>query len=531
LRRGSLRALGQPCVPRAFAAYTAPVFACLDRTRTVAGPGWSRWLVPPAALAVHLSIGQAYAFSVFNKPLTQLLGGDAPAPGDWPMTATIWTFNLAFFCLGLSAAVFGPWVERSGPRKTMAAAACCFAGGFLVAALGVAWHSLPLLLLGYGALGGVGLGLGYIAPVSTLLKWFPDRPGMATGLAIMGFGGGAMVGSPLALELMDAFRAPGDPGVWQTFVAMGAIYGALMAFGAALVRVPPPGHVPHGTARDAAPNAEPAAPVSATAAAAAAAPPAGLNAAEAIRTRAFWLVWVVLFANVTAGIGLLGQASPMMQEVFAASPHAAAGFVGLISLFNLVGRFVWSSASDRIGRKTTYALYLGLGMALYALLPATAAWGARGVFVLACCVILSMYGGAFATVPAYLRDLFGAVQVGAIHGRLLTAWSLAAIAGPSAVTYARETQLAAGVQPAAAYSTVLYALVALLAVGFVANALVPRARLAAPSVRTVRGSVGGGAPTPTPWALLAATWGLVLVPLGWGVAMTAKKALGLFAGG
>jgi MFS family permease len=528
------------------------VFACLDRARTVAGPGWSRWLVPPAALAVHLSIGQAYAFSVFNVPLTQLLGGDAPAPGDWPMTATIWTFNLAFFCLGLSAAVFGPWVERSGPRKAMAASACCFAGGFLVAALGVAWHSLPLLLLGYGALGGMGLGLGYIAPVSTLLKWFPDRPGMATGLAIMGFGGGAMVGSPLAMELMDAFRAPGDPGVWQTFVAMGAIYGALMAFGAVLVRVPPAGWVPHGAPMDAAmdpprgagPGAAPGAQAQATVATAAnaaattaaiaataTAPPAGLTAAEAIRTRAFWLVWVVLFANVTAGIGLLGQASPMMQEVFAASPHAAAGFVGLISLFNLVGRFVWSSASDRIGRKTTYALYLGLGMALYALLPATAAWGARGVFVLACCVILSMYGGAFATVPAYLRDLFGTVQVGAIHGRLLTAWSLAAIAGPSAVTYVRERQLAAGVAPAAAYSLVLYALVALLAVGFVANALVPRARLAAPTVRTERSGVRSGAPTPTPWAMLAATWGLVLVPLGWGVWMTATKAMGLFAGG
>ncbi|MFN9758544.1 MAG: OFA family MFS transporter [Planctomycetota bacterium] len=507
------------------------MLACLDRTRTVAGPGWSRWLVPPAALAVHLSIGQAYAFSVFNKPLTLLLGGDAPAPGDWPMTATIWTFNLAFFCLGLSAAVFGPWVERSGPRKTMAAAACCFAGGFLVAALGVAWHSLPLLLLGYGALGGVGLGLGYIAPVSTLLKWFPDRPGMATGLAIMGFGGGAMVGSPLALELMDAFRAPGDPGVWQTFVAMGAIYGALMAFGAVLVRVPPAGHLPHGAPAGAAPPA--------LTPATASAPPAGLTAAEAIRTKAFWLVWVVLFVNVTAGIGLLGQASPMMQEVFAASPHAAAGFVGLISLFNLVGRFAWSSASDRVGRKTTYALYLGLGMALYALLPATAAWGARGVFVLACCVILSMYGGAFATVPAYLRDLFGTVQVGAIHGRLLTAWSLAAIAGPSAVTYVRERQLAAGVAPAAAYSLVLYALVALLAVGFVANALVPHrgpasgSAAAAPAASANARSSAAASPTqtPPPWHLLAATWGLVLAPLGWGVWMTATKAMGLFAGG
>lgn len=486
----------------------------LDRSRTVASPTWSRWLVPPAALAVHLSIGQAYAFSVFNKPLTQLLGGAAPNADDWPLSATIWTFNLAFFCLGLSAAVFGPWVERSGPRKTMAAAACCFGGGFLLAAVGIAWHSLPLLLLGYGVLGGIGLGLGYIAPVSTLLKWFPDRPGMATGLAIMGFGGGAMVGSPLAMELMDAFRAPGVPGVWQTFVAMGAIYGALMAFGAALVRVPPPEFAPAGCAP-------------------AAAAGTGMTAVEAIRTKPFWLVWIVLFANVTAGIGVLGQASPMIQEMFGASPHAAAGFVGLISLFNLVGRFLWSSASDRLGRKTTYALYLGLGVGLYALLPSAAAWGAEALFVAACCVILSMYGGGFATVPAYLRDLFGTKQVGAIHGRLLTAWSLAAIVGPTLVTYVREAQLAAGVAPRDAYTTTLYALTGLLAVGFVANQMVvvPKAPAAAVAVRGVA-FAGAAASSPPPrWSLLAPAWLVVLVPLLWGVVETVKKAIGLFGGG
>ncbi len=470
--------------------------------------------MPPAALAVHLSIGQAYAFSVFNVPLTRLLGGDAPGPGDWPMSATIWTFNLAFCCLGLSAALFGPWVERSGPRKTMAAAACCFAGGFFVAALGIAWHSLALLLLGYGVLGGIGLGLGYIAPVSTLIKWFPDRPGMATGLAIMGFGGGAMVGSPLAMELMAAFRAPGEPGVWQTFVAMGAIYGALMAFGAALVRVPPPDFAPGGRT-----PTQPAG--------------VGLTAAEAIRTKPFWLVWIVLFANVTAGIGVLGQASPMIQEMFGARPQAAAGFVGLISLFNLVGRFVWSSASDRLGRKTTYALYLGLGVGLYALLPSAAAWGAQALFIAACCVILSMYGGGFATVPAYLRDLFGTKQVGAIHGRLLTAWSLAAIVGPSLVTYVREAQLAAGVAPRDAYTSTLYALTGLLAVGFVANQLVamPQAKDdAAPGV-AAHAAVSSTPLPPMRWRLLAPMWLVVLAPLLWGVTMTAKKAAALFGGG
>lgn len=482
------------------------VFAFLDRSRIEAKPGYCRWLVPPAALAVHLSIGQAYALSVFNIPLTRVLGVTKSVEGDWSMSATIWMFNLAFFCLGLSAAVFGRWVERSGPRKAMAVAACCFCGGFFVAALGVHTHQLWLVLLGYGALGGVGLGIGYIAPVSTLLKWFPDRPGMATGMAIMGFGGGAMLGSPLAMEGMARFASATSTGVAETLCAMGAIYFVLMAFGAWIVRVPPNAGAVASSG---------AAPKAAT----------GFVVGEAVRTRAFWLIWVVLFCNVTAGIGVLGQASPMVQEMFATTPAAAAGFVGLLSLFNLVGRFLWSSTSDAIGRKLVYAIYLGLGALLYAALPGLSALWA---FVAASCVILSMYGGGFATVPAYLRDQFGTREVGAIHGRLLTAWSLAAIVGPSAVTFVRDHELAQGVAAQDVYSRTLYGLAALLLVGFVANALVPKnAAAGGPRANAQRADLAAQTGS-LPVARLCLAWAVVLIPLAWGVVATARKAAGLF---
>jgi MFS family permease len=479
--------------------------AIFDRSRAVAPPGYSRWLVPPAALAVHMSIGQAYALSVFNLPLTRVLGVDHSTADDWSLSATIWMFNIAFFCLGVSAALFGTWVERVGPRATMAVAATCFSGGFFVSALAVKLHVLVLLYLGYGVLGGVGLGLGYIAPVSTLIKWFPDRPGMATGMAIMGFGGGAMVGSPLAVALMDRFRSPSSTGIAETFAAMGCVYFALMAFGAATVRLPPPAAAREATA---APDVD------------------GATARDAVRTPAFWLVWVVLFTNVTAGIGILGQASPMIQEMFGATPQAAAGFVGLLSLFNLAGRFGWSSISDRLGRKRTYAVYLGLGMLLYALVPTTKRLASSGVFVVCTCVILSMYGGGFATVPAYLRDLFGTRQVGAIHGRLLTAWSLAALAGPSLVTYAREYQIGRGVAKSDAYSMTMYGLVAVLAIGFVCNARIRVTRAAsAPAAPTAAAS---GAPVRHPVARLAVVWTVVAMPLVWGVAQVVGKALALF---
>jgi MFS family permease len=483
----------------------------LDRSATIATTDYSRWLVPPAALAVHLSIGQAYALSVFNIPLTRVLGVDKSAPEDWSLSATIWMFNIAFFFLGASAALFGRWVERVGPRKTMVASACCFASGFFISAFAVKVHFLPLLYAGYGVMGGIGLGLGYISPVSTLIKWFPDRPGMATGMAIMGFGGGAMVGSPLAVTLMDRFKSAQSTGVPEAFVAMGVIYFALMMFGAVIVRLPPE--------KEGLASVHP--------------PAEGLTASEAIKTREFWLVWGVLFTNVTAGIGILGQASPMMQEMFAKTPQAAAGFVGLLSLFNLGGRFVWSSASDRLGRRKTYSVYLGLGLVLYALIPTRKVVFGATLFVMFTCVILSMYGGGFATVPAYLRDLFGTREVGAIHGRLLTAWSTAALVGPTIVTYAREAQVKSGVPKSEAYSKTMYGLAALLAIGFVCNALVnvTRAtkRLSLPPELGRGSSVKApGKDVPLPMARLLFYWVVVSIPLVWGVGQVVTKSLALF---
>ncbi len=422
----------------------------LDRAGTVAPPGYSRWMVPPAALAVHLSIGQAYAFSPFNLPMTRLLGG---TDADWTLAGLGWIFSLAIAVLGLSAALFGSWVERVGPRRAMTVAALCFSGGFVVAAAGVAWHQLWLVYLGYGVLGGCGLGIGYISPVSTLIKWFPDRPGMATGLAIMGFGGGALVAAPLEVALMACFPSPG---VWQTFLALGAIYLAFMLVGAAVVRVPPEGWTPPGWTPPQAAQVR------------------GIPVAEAIRTRQFWLLWAVLCLNVTAGIGVLGQASPMIQEMFPGrvDAAAAAGFVGLLSLFNMGGRFFWSSISDRIGRRATYAIFFALGLALYAVVPLAGNLGSIGLFVTGFALILSLYGGGFATIPAYLRDLFGTFQVSAIHGRLLTAWSVAGVLGPVLVNYLRAWQIGRGVPPAQAYTVTMYIMAALLAVGFVCNRLI-----------------------------------------------------------
>ncbi len=427
-----------------------PLLDHLDRAHIVAGAGYNRWLIPPAALSIHLAIGQAYAFSVFNGPLRR---------EGWELTTTGWIFTLAIVFLGLSAAVFGAWLERAGPRKAMLASALCFSGGFLVSALGVYWHQILLLYLGYGVLGGIGLGLGYISPVSTLIKWFPDRPGMATGMAIMGFGGGAMIGGPLAVALMQQFAGETSTGVAETFVVMGIGYFLFMLFGAAIVRVPPEGWKPAGYV----PPQRPARLVTT----------ANVTAAEAIRTPQFYLLWAVLFLNVTAGIGVLGQASVMIQETFTGVTAAAAGgFVGLLSLFNMGGRFFWSSLSDYIGRKTTYFIFFLLGAVLYALIPQTGQFGSIVLFVLCYGVIMSMYGGGFATIPAYLRDLFGTIQVGAIHGRLLTAWSAAGVAGPVLVNYIRDFQIKSGVPPAQAYNVTMYLMAGLLIVGAVCNALV-----------------------------------------------------------
>jgi MFS family permease len=431
----------------------------LDRERTVAGAGYSRWLVPPAALAIHLAIGQVYALSVFNLPMTRLLGITKSAPDDWDMKTVVVTFSIALGVLGGSAALFGAWLERVGPRRAMFTSALCFGGGFLIGGLGILVHSIALVYLGYGAIGGIGLGVGYISPVSTLIKWFPDRPGMATGMAIMGFGGGAMIGSPLATNLMDHFKTPTSTGVAETFFTMGVIYLVYMMFGVFTVRVPaadwkPEGYLPK------APSAAATAPASAS-----------VSADEALKTPQFWLLWAVLFLNVTAGLGVLSQASPMIQEMFAGKfgPAAAAGFVGLLSLFNLLGRFLWSSFSDVIGRKQTYMVFFVLGAVLYALVPSTGKARSVEAFIGCSVVILSMYGGGFSAVPAYLRDMFGVYQVGAIHGRLLTAWSAAALVGPTIITSIRDYQLAQGVAKTDVYTTTMYIMAGLLVIGFFCN--------------------------------------------------------------
>jgi MFS family permease len=439
----------------------------LDRQHSIAPPGFSRWRVPPAALAIHLAIGQAYAFSVFNLPLSTLIGVDKPAPTDWKLSTIGWIFSTAIVFLGLSAFTFGRWLEAAGPRKAMFASAVCFGGGFLVGALGVQLHQIWIIFLGYGVIGGIGLGLGYISPVSTLIKWFPDRPGMATGMAIMGFGGGAMIGSPLAVALMAHFKTPTSAGVVQTFVAMGAIYFVFMMFGVFTVRLPAEGWTPERSKIEdgkmevqRAVTRKPPAP--------------DVYVDEAIKTKQFWLLWAVLCLNVTAGIGVLGQASPMIQEMFPGviGAAAAAGFVGLLSLANMLGRFAWSSCSDIIGRRATYMIFFLLGALLYALIPTVGRLGSVTLFVVCYAVILTMYGGGFATIPAYLRDLFGVVHVGAIHGRLLTAWSVAGVAGPVLVNYIREYQIAHGVAKANAYSVTMYLMASLLVVGFMANAMV-----------------------------------------------------------
>jgi len=497
------------------------------KERLTAGPGFNRWLIPPAALAIHLSIGQAYAFSVFNLPLSKAVGISTHGPGDWRLTELGWIFTLAIVFLGLSAAVFGRWLEDVGPRASGFAAASCWGAGFLIGGLGVRTHQLWLLLLGYGVIGGCGLGLGYITPVSTLIKWFPDRRGMATGMAIMGFGGGAMIAAPLSTALMKHFARPTSVGVAETFLVLGPLYFAAMAAGALAFRLPAPGWAPAGYT----PPAVSKALVSGR----------DVHPRDAIRTPQFYLLWAVLCLNVTAGIGVLGQASAMIQEVFHGriDASAAAGFVGLLSLFNMGGRFFWSSLSDHIGRKPTYAIFFGLGTLLYAVAPWAGRIGNITLFVACFAVILTMYGGGFATIPAYLSDLFGTRYVGAIHGRLLTAWSAAGVLGPVLVNYIRQYEIDHGVPNAQAYNVTLYLMAGLLVLGFCCNLAVrpvaarhhmsesdgaparprtlPGEKLA-PATDGVRSSL----------PLLATAWAAVGIPLAWGITSTVSRALALF---
>jgi MFS family permease len=542
---------------------SAPGF--LDKERIIAGPGFNRWLVPPAALAIHLCIGMAYGFSVFWLPLSKALataGTGAACPRemsffaelfatgcDWRVATLGWMYTLFFVFLGCSAAVWGGWLERAGPRKAGVVSALCWCGGMLLSALGIHLHQFWLMILGSGVIGGIGLGLGYISPVSTLIKWFPDRRGMATGMAIMGFGGGAMIGSPLAVELMRSFSTPTDVGVMQTFVVMALVYFVFMMAGALGYRVPASGWKPAGWT-----------------------PPAPTVNAMITQRHVhvkrvwgipqFWLIWLVLCMNVSAGIGVIGMASPMLQEVFggalvglplkfteldkaqlAAVAAVAGGFTALLSLFNIGGRFVWASLSDRLGRKMTYVVFFVLGGFMYFSIPGSAAAGHKLLFVGAFCVILSMYGGGFATVPAYLADLFGTQFVGAIHGRLLTAWATAGILGPVVVNYMREYQLGLGLPRDQVYNQTMYILVGMLVIGLIANLLVrPLAdkwfmsdeelahekKLAHEKSVAAEVGIGSGAGGTTSPALVAFAWLAVGLPLAWGVYKTLVSAAKFF---
>jgi MFS family permease len=431
----------------------------LDRERSVASPGYSRWLVPPAALAIHLSIGQVYSFSVFKNPLLALHGANGAA---WSLEQVGFIFSIAIAFLGISAAIFGAWLERVGPRRAMFYAAICFGAGFYIASIGASIHSLALIYLGYGVVGGIGLGLGYISPVSTLIKWFPDRPGLATGLAIMGFGGGAMIGGPLANQLMAHFKAAGQPSIPYTLLVMGTFYFAFMMFGVFTIRVPQKDWKPQGWS---APTKQ-AALISTH----------NVAVTQAWRTPQFWLLWIILFTNVTAGIGILEQASPMIQDLFKGhiTAIAAVGFVGILSIFNMAGRFLWASVSDYLGRKVTYFIFFTLGAVLYFFLPLTRLdhLDSVSLFVLTAAVLISMYGGGFATIPAYLKDLFGGYNVSAIHGRLLTAWSAAGIIGPLIVNGILDHYVVNKLPKQQAYPLILHIMSGLLVVGFLANLFV-----------------------------------------------------------
>lgn len=534
----------------------------LDREHTVAKAGFNRWLVPPAALCIHLCIGMAYGFSVFWLPLSRSIGLSAPkacpdislwqelftTTCDWKVASLGWMYTLFFVLLGVSAAIWGGWLERAGPRKAGFVAALCWSGGLLIGAFGVYVHQLWIMWLGCGVIGGVGLGLGYISPVSTLVKWFPDRRGMATGMAIMGFGGGAMIGAPLANWLMDLFKTPTSVGVWETFLTMGAIYLVFMMIGAFRYRLPPTGWKPEGWT----PPSEKKTMISEH----------HVHLNNAHKTPQFWLIWWVLCLNVSAGIGVIGMASPMLQEIFAgkliglpdvgfnalsATQKAqiagiAAGFAGLLSLFNIGGRFFWASLSDYIGRKNTYYTFFILGIGLYALAPTFAAMGSKLLFVVGFGIILSMYGGGFATVPAYLADMFGTQFVGAIHGRLLTAWSTAGIIGPVVVNYIREFQLAAGVPRDQLYNTTMYILCAMLIAGLICNYLIkpvdPKWYMSEAELAKLQASTAGanasqqtgsfGIGTGGLDAKAALFWAFVAVPLAYGVYKTLESAVKIF---
>lgn len=542
--------------------FAAPAPAPLAGSgRIVAGPGFNRWLVPPAALAIHLCIGTAYGFSVFWLPLSHALGVTGPVacagnPSvlqalvtttcDWRVADISFLYTLFFVVFGLSAALLGGWLERVGPRVAGIISTVFWCSGLLVSAGGIYLHQLWLLWLGAGFIGGIGLGIGYLSPISTLVRWFPERRGMATGMAIMGFGGGALIGGPLFNILMDRFHTETSVGVWQCFVVLAAISAVSMLIGAFSYRVPPANWQPEGWEGSAAQRKL--------------VMQGNVFSNDAQGTLQFWLIWIVICLNASAGIGILGVASPMLQEMFAGAlighpgvgladldaeqkrsvSTLAASFVGLLALFNISGRLIWSSISDKIGRKAAYAAFFIVGCAVYALSPWAAHSGNEALFVAMMCLVVSIYGGGFATVPAYLADMFGTRFVSVLHGRVLTALSTASIIGPMLIIRLRESQIAAGVPASRVYDGTLYMMAGLLAVGFVANLFIrpvdvrlhiPMRKQAIPAFGDVsvltdhsqgigRGGLTGRA---------ALVWACVGLPLLWGMYITLSKAVLLFA--
>jgi len=531
----------------------------LERERSVAGRQFNRWLVPPPALAIHLCIGMAYGFSVFWLPMTRLVpNADATTCAElsfaaeltttscnWSVPAVTHIFEIFIAVLGISAAIWGGWLEHAGPRKARALSAVCWGGGLVLLGGAVWLHQLWLVYL-VSVFCGVGQGLGYITPVSTLIKWFPDRRGMATGFAILGYGGAAMIGAPLAVWLIGYFGSGGVPGVWQALVVMGVVYFLVMMAGAFGFRVAPAGWRPIGWTP----------PKAATGQTLITSANVHLN--RSWRTPQFWLIWGVLCLNVTAGIAVISMASPMFQDIFgarllgvdpsraltgaqkAAVAAAAAGLVGLISLFNCVGRIFWASLSDKIGRKNMYVTIFILGIALYCLLPTWGHFGFAALFVASVCIILTMYGGGFATVPAYLADIFGPQMVGAIHGRLITAWSVAGVVGPALIAGIRQFEIDHRVAQTLIYDATLYVMAFLLFCGLVCNgcvrpvqakhhmteeelarerALLSEDRIAADAEAAARGRFGVG-------GVLA--WLAVGIPFLAGLCIAVQKAAALF---
>ncbi len=534
----------------------------LDKQHSIAHSDYNRWLVPPAALMIHLCIGMAYGFSVFWLPLSKALGIKesivCPADTsfvqelvithcDWKIATLGWVYTLFFVFLGSSAALWGGWLEEAGPRKAGVVSTLCWCGGMLISALGVYLHQFWLMLLGSGVIGGIGLGLGYISPVSTLIKWFPDRRGMATGMAIMGFGGGAMIGSPLATLLMKQFASADNVGVVPTFIVMALIYFVFMLTGALSYRVPPEGWQPKNWVKPEAHQSKRMV------------THRNVHVKDVFKIKQFWLLWGVLCMNVSAGIGVLGMSSPMLQEVFggqliglnktyvqldktelAAIAIIAAGFTALLSLFNIGGRFLWASFSDKLGRKLTFALFFVLGCLLFISVPGSALASNKLLFVGALCIILSMYGGGFATVPAYLADLFGTQMVGAIHGRLLTAWATAGILGPVIVNYMREYQLDLGLPREQVYNQTMLVLAGMLVIGFVLNLLikpVDEKWFMDEDDAEQEASATSFKPVFTETTTLKSghliklvlAWGMVLIPLGFGIYNTVLSVSKFFA--